>query len=66
MIYFLKNLCLVFDTYDYVYYLDGIYIYEKNKYIENQLRLFMHSLKYNIYIIEIIHHTYIGYYIYIY
>ena len=25
--------------------------------IQNQLRLFMHSLKYNIYIIEIIHHT---------
>ena len=51
-----------FNTYDYVYYLDGIY--EKNKYIQNQLRLFMHSLKYNIYIIEIIHHTLDVIYIY--
>ena len=32
--------------------------------IQNQLRLFMHSLKYNIYIIEIIHHT-LDVYIYI-
>lgn len=33
--------------------------------IQNQLRLFMHSLKYNIYIIEIIHHTLDVIYIYI-
>ena len=55
MLYFFKIYVWFFNTYDYVYCLDGIY--EKNKYIQNQLRLFMHSLKYNIYIIEIIHHT---------
>lgn len=33
--------------------------------IQNQLRLFMHSLKYNIYIIEIIHHTLDVIYIYL-
>ena len=60
---FLKSMFGFFNTYDYVYYLDGIY--EKNKYIQNQLRLFMHYLKYNIYIIEIIHHTLDVIYIYL-
>ena len=63
MLYFFKIYVWFFNTYDYVYYLDGIY--EKNKYIQNQLRLFMHSLKYNIYIIEIIHHTLDVIYIYL-